>query len=371
MDKIGRLDYVDALRALALFGILFVHAHDCFNFYVQGLPLGSFDWIADWCYRELFLSKAFMVFALLFGVSFSLQMMRTAQRGENFRWRFLWRMALLFGFGLCHSLFYCGDILIIFAVLSLIPWLLWPCSARVLYILAFCFLLSPWALYCDLSGNPSALFQWYVDFTKQHQLPSSPSPLTASWLELAEWNIKTGTIYAWLYMIWSHRLSLVIGMLLLGTALGKGRWLDLKVYMHARVAWISFATYILLTLATYTNLAIVLHNTISIWRNIALVFTFVSTASCILRITKIKFYLAPLYAMGRMSLTCYITQSIVMTWLLASWGCGLLLKLNKAELALCALVLYLIQLVLCTSWLRHFKLGPLESLWRCLTQLRK
>ncbi len=367
MDKIGRLAYIDAIRALALFGILFVHAHDCFNFYVPNLPYGPYDWIADWLYRELFLSKAFMAFSLLFGVSFSLQMMRSEHRGENFYWRFLWRMVLLFGFGLIHSLFYCGDILIIFAVVSLIPWALWRCSPRVLFIAAFLCLLSPVALYCDLSGNPNALFQWYTNYVAQHQLPPAPSPLSASWAEMAEWNIKTGTQYAWLYMIWSHRLSLVIGMLLLGAALGKGRWLDLKLHLHARIAWISGAAYLCLMLSAETSLATILPTSLGIWCNVALVVSFLSLSSCVLR--HFQGYIAPLCAMGRMSLSCYILQSVIMCYVLASYGLGLLMKLNKLELALCALSLYAIQLFLCTLWRRYFKQGPLEGIWRRLTKI--
>ncbi len=370
MEKIGRLAYIDAIRALALFGILFVHAHDCFNFYVPNLPYGEYDWIVDWFYQELFLSKAFMVFSLLFGVSFSLQMMRAEQRGQDFRWRFLWRMAILFGFGIVHSLFYCGDILIIFAVLSLIPWALWRCSARVLFVLAFLFLLSPVALYCDLSGNPAALFQWYTDYVTQHQLPPSPSPLTACWSELAEWNVKTGTQYAWLYMIWSHRLSLVIGMLLLGAALGKGRWLDIKSHLHARVSWLSGIAYLFLTIATLTPFNDILPTCIGIWRNIVFVLAFVAIASCFLRLQKIQGFIGPFCAIGRMSLTCYISQSIIMTYLLASWGLGLLTRLNKCELTLCAVALYVAQLVGCCIWLRHFKQGPLEMLWRRMNNIR-
>lgn len=371
MDKIGRLGYVDALRALALFGILFVHSHDCFNFYVQGLPYGPFDWIVDVAYRELFLGKSFMVFALLFGLSFSLQMMRTAQRGDDFRWRFLWRMVLLLGFGVIHSFFYCGDILIIFAVLSIIPWLLWLCSARVLGIVAFCFLLSPIALFNDLSGNPAALFQWYLDYVAQHQLPRAPSPLSSSWWQIASWNIQTGTQYAWLYMIWSNRLCLVIGMLLLGAALGKGRWLDLKVHLHARAAWMCAIIFVILSLIANGALGQHLPTVLAIWRNIAFVLAFCAFASCILRSQQLQRCVRPFCALGRMSLTCYVTQSMVMTWFLASWGAGQLTKLNKVELALCACGLYLVQLVLCTIWLRYFKLGPLEGLWRYLTCLGK
>lgn len=369
MDKIGRLAYVDAMRALALFGILFVHSHDHFNFYVQGLPYGSFDWLSDWCYQYLFLGKAFMLFSLLFGVSFSLQLMRAEQRGVDFRWRYLWRLCLLLGFGIIHSFFYCGDILIIFAVLGVFPLILWRLSSKWLLLIASLLLLSPVSLYNDLMGQPTVLFDWYKNFVETHQLSSAPSALTASWAEIATWNIQVGTQYAWLYMIWSNRLSLVLGMFLLGAAAGKSRFIDLKLNLHAAYARAYILGYALLLVISTSKMLPTLTSTLGIWSNVLFVIGFACATSCLLRWSRVQAYLNPFISMGRMSLSCYISQSIIMTALLASWGCGLLMRLTGIELALIAITLYLAQLLACTLWLRHFKFGPLEYIWRRLTNI--
>lgn len=369
MDKIERLDYIDAMRALALFGILFVHSHDRFNFYVQGLPNGSFDWLSDWCYEYLFLGKAFMLFALLFGVSFSLQLMRSEQRGCDFRSRFLWRLCLLFCFGLVHSLFYCGDILIIFAVLGVIPLALWNLSSRVLTGLALLLLLCPPAIYHDVIGQPDALLGWYMEYCRVHDFPKASSAETVSWLEMAKWNITTGFQHAWLYMIWSNRLSLVIGMFLLGAALGKSRWVDLKQHMHAKAALGFLLLYMLLFALFKSDWVEYLPSSIPIWLNVVFVLFFVSASSCLLRWKMLTPYLTPFCSLGRMTLTCYISQSIIMTSLLAGWGFGLIDSLNIVQLAIIAIALYLAQMLACTLWLRYFKFGPLEYIWRKLTNL--
>lgn len=369
MDKIGRLDYIDAMRALALFGILFVHSHDHFNFYVTGLPYGSFDWLSDWCYEHLFLGKAFMLFSLLFGVSFSLQLMRSEQRGVDFRGRYLWRLCLLFAFGIIHSFFYCGDILIIFAALGIFPLMLWRLPSKWLFLIASLLLLSPLCLYNDLMGQAMALFEWYKNYVATHQLPSAPSPLSASWAQIATWNIETGTQYAWLYMIWSNRLCLVLGMFLFGAALGKSRFIDSKLDLHARCAWGFFLAYAFLQSLIVAGVLPLLAKTMGIWANVLFVLGFGSASSCLLRWSRVQAYLVPFIAMGRMSLTCYIGQSIIMTALLASWGCGLLMQLTRIELAAIALLLYLAQMFFCTIWLRHFKFGPLEYIWRLLTNI--
>ncbi|MFI3244354.1 MAG: DUF418 domain-containing protein [Akkermansia sp.] len=279
-------------------------------------------------------------------------------------------MALLFGFGLFHSLFYCGDILIIFAVLGLIPWALWRLPSRFLFIISIFLLISPLALYNDLMGQSGVLFEWYVQWCRLHELPSAPSAMSSTWLQMAEWNITVGTQHAWLYMIWSNRLGLVIGMFLLGAALGKSGALEAKPVTYAKWSCLFGAIYLLLMLLNQTSLRLDWTDTMPLWVNVSFVLTFASLSAWLLRLPAIQSRISQLCSMGRMSLSCYITQSIIMTSLLASWGMGMLSKLNKTELALCALTLYLVQLIFCSLWLRYFKFGPIEGLWRYLTQLR-
>lgn len=369
MPKIERLDYIDAMRALALFGILFVHSHDHFNLEIAQFPRGGFDYIADTLYSTFFVSRAFMLFSLLFGISFALQLMRSEERGYDFRGRFLWRLCLLFCFGVVHSFFYCGDILIIFAVLGLIPLALWKLPSRVLMVLALLMLLCPSAIYNDVMGQPDILYRWYTDYCRIHEYPKAPQADSSAWTAIAWWNITVGFKHAWLYMIWSNRLSLVIGMFLLGAALGKSRWVDLKVYLHGRVALALLALYVLLFILFKSEWVQYLPSTVPIWLNVTFVLLLASSSSCLLRWNRARPYLKPLCSVGRMTLTCYISQSLIMTSLLASWGCGFLMKFNRVELAITAVILYLVQMLACTLWLRYFSFGPLEALWRKLTNI--
>lgn len=64
------------------------------------------------------IGKFFALFSILFGLSFFIQMDAAAQKGENFKMRFLWRVFLLFIVGYAHHLFYKGDILTIYALLA-------------------------------------------------------------------------------------------------------------------------------------------------------------------------------------------------------------------------------------------------------------
>ena len=70
---------------------------------------------------------------------------------------------------------------------------------------------------------------------------------------------------------------------------------------------------------------------------------------------------------GRMPLTNYIMQSVVMGLLLSGWGLGLGASLGRAELALLALLIAAAQLAASRAWIGRFGRGPLEALWRRAT----
>ena len=119
----ARITILDILRALALLGIVIVHTHDHFNLYLPMPPAEGWqaaaNSAADWAYEHLFVSKSFLLFSFLFGLSFFIQLDRREQQGIDFRKRFMWRLTLLFLLGLAHTLFYDGDILTLFQIQGL------------------------------------------------------------------------------------------------------------------------------------------------------------------------------------------------------------------------------------------------------------
>jgi uncharacterized protein len=69
---------------------------------------------------------------------------------------------------------------------------------------------------------------------------------------------------------------------------------------------------------------------------------------------------------GRMPLTTYISQSVISTFIYYGWGLGLAGKLHTAASVGLALVIFTVQVCLCHLWLRWFRFGPLEWVWRAL-----
>ena len=77
-----------------------------------------------------------------------------------------------------------------------------------------------------------------------------------------------------------------------------------------------------------------------------------------------------LAAVGRMALTNYLFDSIACTTLFYGYGFGLFGHINRTGLAAIVLTFWIIQLLVSPIWLKYFRYGPAEWLWRSLTYWR-
>src|SRR5262249_41131964 len=74
-----------------------------------------------------------------------------------------------------------------------------------------------------------------------------------------------------------------------------------------------------------------------------------------------------LAAVGRMALSNYLTHSLVCTTLFYGYGFGLFGTVHRVGLALLVVTIWIIQLLYSPIWLRFFRFGPAEWVWRSLT----
>jgi len=78
-----------------------------------------------------------------------------------------------------------------------------------------------------------------------------------------------------------------------------------------------------------------------------------------------------LTAVGRMALTNYLAQSIFCAFIFLSFGLGLYGQVNGYYLYLIVGAIWVIEIIWSGIWLRHFRFGPFEWLWRSLTYGKK
>lgn len=73
---------------------------------------------------------------------------------------------------------------------------------------------------------------------------------------------------------------------------------------------------------------------------------------------------------GKMSLTVYISQSVLASLIFGPWGLGLFQEFNTWQVLLLALLIWLFLVYLSSLWLKKFKQGPLERVVNALTRRR-
>jgi len=76
-------------------------------------------------------------------------------------------------------------------------------------------------------------------------------------------------------------------------------------------------------------------------------------------------------ATGRMAFTNYIVQTLICTAIFYGHGFGLYGKTERKEQILVVFCVWAFQLIVSPIWLKHFRFGPLEWLWRSLTYRRR
>ena len=150
-----RADILDVLRGFALLGVMLdnLFGFTGWGFLTQTQREGLSTWPADGVAGLLELTfingKFYSLFSLLFGIGFSIILIRNEQRGLNPLIIFYRRLFILLLIGAAHLfLLWEGDILFLYALIGLLLPLFRKCSDRTLLILAGILILSPLLIDC-------------------------------------------------------------------------------------------------------------------------------------------------------------------------------------------------------------------------------
>ncbi|HEX8405761.1 MAG TPA: DUF418 domain-containing protein [Duganella sp.] len=378
-DNSSRLDVIDALRGFAIVSIMLLHNIEHFDFYFSpsGLPawLKALDKMIWDSMFFLFGGKSYAIFALLFGMTFYIQWHNREARGEDFRPRFAWRLALLLAFGLVNSMFYHGDILSIYAVLglALIP-VARLRNGTVLAIAVF-LLLQPyaWLEFFQALSNPDEKLadpaSWAY-FGRANEYMANGSAFEVWWGNLT--NGKVGVIrWSWE----NGRVFQIPALFMLGMLAGRKGVFKLspgnkrfwvRTLVIASLAFIPF--YLLKSYPGSWNIGEAVQRPLLVivtsWSNVAFMVVLVS---CFVLLFYSWRWLAFFSPLGRMSLTSYVVQSIIGTSIYYGFGLGMY-KYTGASFALViGVALALLQRQFSVWWLRRHKQGPLETLWHRAT----
>lgn len=377
----NRLDVVDCLRGFALVAIMLLHNLEHFDLYY--VPKGLPDWLVVFdkglwdSMFFLFSGKAYAIFALLFGVTFYIQMSNRDQRGEDFRPRFAWRLVLLLMFGLVNSAIYAGDILSYYAVLGFVLIPIARMSNRAVFAIALLCMLQPyeWVNVFNALDNPHAKLGDPASWAYYGRIDSylKGDSIVAGLIG----NLTNGKMAALSWSWENGRFFQIASLFMLGMLAGRKRLFDSS--LEAKRFWlrtlIIAAVCALPLYLVKTNLDTLvpgealrrpLKTIVVSWTNLAL--TLVLAPAFILLFHRLGGRILRAFGpLGRMSLTSYVAQSLIGATLYYGYGAGLFETTGASVCLLIGIALALAQGLFSAWWLRHHTQGPLEALWHRAT----
>lgn len=364
---------VDALRGFALFGLLMVHCVERFELYwLDPHPDPWFDAVF-----ALFSSKAYAIFALLFGFSFATIMANERARGGDATLRFVRRLLILLVIGTLHGIVYRGDILQVLAVIGLV---LVPTDR----IRANGVLLALAAIM--LVQLPLILRAWAasrgVGWAEQPPLYWADSGLgtlaSGSLADVFAANLWQGMAAKWSFYLENGRAVEIVGLFLIGMVLqrtglfaraGARRGIWAAILLAGAAVWglASLAESRTLPVEGPPMVVDSITNLFTRYRAVGATF-FQIALFVLLWHSPLRKALGVLVPAGRMTLSLYVLQSLVFVPVFYGFGLGLYDDLSTRATVLIGIAAFAVQIGLAAAWFRAFRYGPLEWLWRAATR---
>ena len=385
-----RIQVLDVLRGFALAGILVINAMSIMA--VEGsTPAFTVDLsVPERLLQDLILffieSKFFTLFSLLFGIGFAIQIQSAERQGTAFLPRISRRMIGLLVFGLLHiALLWDGDILVIYAITGCVliafrntvvsrlkKWvisLLAVPGVLVLFVFVatLLFRLDPEGA-SALGASDSEIAKEFANLGATQQLLDS-NFVEAIGIRVASYLDLAGLLFS--------RVPTVLAMFLIGLYLGRSnfvRELPSKVETLKKFRFwgltIGFALMALILAATKflpatSALVAIIEDQYLAGPILCLGFASAMALAYLRKPNRMLF--SGFAIVGRMALTNYLAQSLVLTCLAYGWGFGLAGSLDGFQVLAISLVLFLAQIACSALWMKRFEYGPLEWVWRCIT----
>ncbi|WP_409019423.1 DUF418 domain-containing protein [Brevundimonas vesicularis] len=378
-----RIQTLDVVRGAAVLGILAV------NIVAFALPLAaeispeqvSFATapgahLAQWVVDVFFQQKFVTLFSMLFGVSIFLVggPRRDAGRGRLLRRRLFWLAVI----GVLHgAVFWYGDILLLYAWSGLFMMLMRDWSARTLILagggVTLALATSQAASLIMLASNPE-LFGSMEAGTTEGAVAQAIAAYKSGWSGMMIENLKTWGL--------AQAASLVayvfptIALMLLGLGLFKAGFFHGRLPMRIYLSLMALGAVVLVVLGILKWIALgsgPTEDATGGWAMAVLSYPIIISlayASALVLLTIhgggwVRRLLAPV---GQMAFTNYLSQTLIMTSLFyMPWGPRLMGQVDYPAQWLFVIAVWALQLVWSPLWLRHFRMGPLEWVWRCLT----
>lgn len=379
---------IDAVRGFAVLGIVLANIQSWSGYKflqfseIAKLPYDQLDSFFYWAHVALVDGKFYAIFSLLFGIGFGLQWERKGHEPEKFLPMYRRRLGFLLLFGVLHALFWSGDILTLYALLAFVLVALRNLSTRALLrvslLLLSLFVVSN-AAHLLLADPTEAIEKTarssYPDMSGEEVIAAFGS---SSWSRVFSVNLHN-IYWRWIDFLPNGRISRVLGFFLLGSYLARTGFFTSTARKPSMIFLLGVPGFALTLLAMKMGLSMgqwpqdamgIVSKLANVAGQLLMGLSYMCVLTCVFATSFGRTLMHPLTLVGRTAFTSYLSQSVLGVVLFYGVGFGLIASLGLAQLWAVAIGIYAFQVLAASVWLRVFKQGPVEWLWRCLTQKR-
>ncbi|WP_316274267.1 DUF418 domain-containing protein [Bacillus halotolerans] len=362
-----RVHFLDIVRGFALLGIIIVNYFLIVDS-VKGFEMTSDDvlhnlvsWFAE--------GKFVTLFSFLFGVGFMIFMDRAAQKVDSPNKLFARRLSILLGFGILHITFvWVGDILSFYAISGFLLLAFYKRMAKtvlrwIIALIVFQFLTPVFTMLYNVINTAGQKNPNFSEFTLfSHSSLTYIESISARWTDMVTMAASS------FHMIYSMFLMFLLGVYFVKMEFFKDmeskKPIWKRIWIISTIAFLITQSSILLDMFNFSNISSVLGQNGGLTGSMFYMSTF---AMLFLYVPQLRGPMMIFTKVGRMSLTCYLLHSIIGTVLFLRYGFGLAGHIQSAGTFMFSLAVYFVLMIFSTLWLRRFKYGPMELIWRKLT----
>ncbi len=389
-----RIETLDLLRGFAVLGILVMNIGAYAQVgaaYMNPLALGlpnTVDWIV-WTTNHLLADFKFMtLFSVLFGAGIMLFATRVEARGHKPAGLHYRRMFWLWLIGMVHGyIFWWGDILVAYATCGAIVFLFRKLRPRTLVIVAVLMILGPSLLLAGfglgLDKLPEEIGEEVRTETAAGWSPSEEAiaeeteAYRGNWLEQMPQRAKSTaeSQFGAFFFVTGPRVTalMLIGMALfkLGVITGAASRRIYKLMMA--VGWLVGFTLVVMgvfynhSVSFIWNKSMLFGIQFNYWGSLFVAAGYLGMIAMWVKSGGLPALRERLGAVGRMAFTNYLMHTLVFTTVFYGHGLGLFGSVGRWQQAVLVVVMFGLQLWLSPIWLKHFRFGPMEWVWRSLT----
>ncbi|MCK5168310.1 MAG: DUF418 domain-containing protein [Bacteroidales bacterium] len=385
-----RIISLDILRGFAILGILIMNIQSMSMInaaYLNPTAFGNLIGVNKlvWAISHVLADSKFMtIFSILFGAGIILFTDRLKAKGVkslNIHYR---RTFWLLVIGLLHAyLLWYGDILVAYAMSALWVVLLRKKKPRTLFIVGL------------IVVSIASLFYFFTGFSIPYMPEVSRQGMMESWLPSAEAiskeinlytssylgqmeiripeSIKMQTFLFFFYTGW--RTS---GLMLIGMALYKSGILSAqksKLFYIKMIVIGLVLGYLIVGFGLYKNFihnfsmeySFFLGSQFNYWGSMLVSLGYIGLVMLLIKSFEKGWLANSLQAVGQTALSNYLIQTIIGTFIFYGHGLALFGKVDRWQQIVIVFGIWALQLIISPIWIRNFKFGPFEWLWRSLT----